>query len=135
MPERAPSIAIVEDDATLAFMMEEMCRSAGLDVVGCVTNVEDAVTLVKTQTPDILLLDFNLDGDRNGLELIGDVKAIHPAMRTVLVTGWDINDIAARMEGAQPDRILRKPVLPHVLMDVVAQVRPKGAVAGPSDRS
>ena len=132
MSDTIPSVAIVEDDGTLAFMMDEMCRSAGLNVVGCVGNADDAVALVERERPDILLLDFNIDGDRNGLELIGEVKNIHPQMRTVLVTGWDINDIASRMEGTQPDRILRKPVLPHVLMEVVDHVRANGAEEGRS---
>ena len=106
----------------MAFMLDEMCTSAGFGVVGCVGNAEDALTLVEKEAPDLLILDFNLDGNLNGLELIGEVKKRNPGIGTVLVTGWDINDIAARMEGMQPDRILRKPVLPQVLMEVVEQI-------------
>lgn len=120
-------VGIVEDDVTLAFMMEEMCKSAGLHVVGCAGNADDALTLVARERPGLLILDFNLEGDRNGLELIGEAKEIAPDMRTILVTGWDINDIEARMEGVQPDHILRKPVLPHALLDVVALTGDSGA--------
>ena len=117
-----PRIAIVEDDGTLAFMLDEMCKSAGYEVVGCVGNAADALTLADREKPDVAILDFNLDGGLNGLELIGELKKDHPETGTILVTGWDINDIASRMEGVQPDRILRKPVSPHVLTEVIEQI-------------
>lgn len=120
--ERYPTIVIVEDDPTLAFMMEETCRSAGFPVVGCAPSADEAIRLVDAKRPDFLILDFNLEGDRNGLELISEVKERHPRLSTILVTAWDINDIASRMEGDQPDRILRKPVLPHVLVEVVEHI-------------
>ena len=114
-----PRIAIVEDDRLLSFMMEEMCKSAGYEVVGCVGDALAALDVVHRDRPDYLILDFNLDGEWNGLELIEKAKESAPGIGTVLVTAWDINDIAARMEGEQPNRILRKPVLPHILVEVI----------------
>ena len=114
-----PRIAIVEDDSILCFMMTEMCKSAGFEVVGCVGDGLSALDVVNRSRPDYLILDFNLDGEWNGLELIEKAKKTAPGIGTVLVTAWDINDIASRMEGEQPNRILRKPVPPHVLVEVI----------------
>ena len=114
-----PRIAIVEDDSILCFMMTEMCKSAGFEVVGCAGNGVAALDVVNRKRPDYLILDFNLDGEWNGLELIEKAKETAPGIGTVLVTAWDINDIASRMEGEQPNRILRKPVLPHILVEVI----------------
>jgi DNA-binding NarL/FixJ family response regulator len=118
-----PTVVIVEDDPILSFMMGEMCRSAGFPVAGSAVSANEAMRLVEWEKPDFLILDFNLEGDRNGLELISEAKERHPALSTILVTAWDINDIASRMEGEQPDRILRKPVLPHVLMEVIEHIQ------------
>ncbi|QZD90633.1 response regulator [Qipengyuania aurantiaca] len=120
--ERYPTVVIVEDDPTLSFMMGEMCRSAGFPVVGSAPSADEAIRLVDRERPDFLILDFNLEGDRNGLELISEAKEHYPSLSTILVTAWDINDIASRMEGDQPDRILRKPVLPHVLVEVIEHI-------------
>lgn len=117
-----PGIAIIEDDGVLAFMMDESCKSAGYEVVGCATTGAQALELIRKSQPSILILDFNLDGDQNGLELIGEVKQINPDIKSILVTGWDINDIASRVDATQPDRILRKPVKPHVLLEVIDHV-------------
>jgi hypothetical protein len=37
-----------------------------------------------------------------------------------MITAWDINDIASRIHGAQPDRILRKPVHADTLISVLS---------------
>ena len=114
-------VVIAEDDSVLSFMMDELCRSAGYDVVGCGATAAETIALVDRHEPDIVILDFNLKGDRNGLEVITEIKVRHPRVKTLLVTGWDINDIASRMNVDQPDRILRKPVLPNTLLSVMEQ--------------
>ena len=122
-----PKIVVVEDDATLAFMMDEICTSAGYEVVGCVGNASEAMELVENDEPNLLIIDFNLEGQANGLELISIAKSFNPDIRTVLVTGWDINDIASRVGVDQPDRILRKPVAPQVLVEVIGHIFTSGS--------
>lgn len=117
--DRVPRIAIVEDDSLLAFMLDESCKSCGFDVVGCERDAEGALELIEREKPDLLLLDFALEGDSNGLELIAEIRSRSIDVFIILVTAWDINDIASRMSEAQPDRILRKPVAPHVLQEVI----------------
>ena len=114
-----PKVAIVEDDEILAFMLDETCKSAGCQVVGRAANARDALRLLHDAPPDFLILDFALDGDLDGLEVLEAVKKASPEMFTILVTGWDLNDIAARLDGIEPDRILRKPVMPHVLTSLI----------------
>ena len=114
-----PKVAIVEDDEILAFMLDETCSSAGCKVVGRAANAQDALQIVRDTPPDFLILDFALDGDHDGIELLETIKRTRPEIFTILVTGWDINDIAARLDGIQPDRILRKPVMPHVLTGLI----------------
>ncbi|EDL49104.1 response regulator [Erythrobacter sp. SD-21] len=120
MPEiRQPTVAIVEDDEILAFMLDETCKSAGCRVIGRVGNARDALRLLHNASPDFLILDFALDGKQDGLNVLEAVKETSPEMFTILVTGWDLNDIAGRIDGIQPDQILRKPVMPHVLIDLI----------------
>ena len=93
-----PKVAIVEDDEILAFMLDETCRSAGCQVVGRAANAHDALRLLRDAPPDFLILDFALDGEHDGLEVLEAVKQASPDMFTILVTGWDLNDIAARLD-------------------------------------
>lgn len=114
-----PKVAIVEDDGLLSFMLDEACSTAGYVVVGRAANAYDALDLLDLHSPDVLLFDFKIEGEQNGLELLVAAKRRLPELFSILVTGWDINDIAARLDTVQPDRILRKPVMPHVLIDLI----------------
>ena len=118
LPHR-PKVAIVEDDGTMAYLLDEVCRTAGYEVVGRAASASDALEMLREQSPDYLILDFNLDGQRNGLEVLTAAKKQEPGLFSILITAWDINDIASRIGYAQPDRILRKPVMPQLLVELL----------------
>lgn len=111
-----PTVAIVEDDGTMSYLLDEICKSAGCEVIGRVASAGAALELLGETVPDYLILDFKLDGQRNGLDLLQVAKQGNPDLFSIMITAWDINDIASRMDHFQPDRILRKPVTPHVLI-------------------
>ena len=112
-------ICIVEDDLVMAWMLEEICRNAGHNVIGRAPTARSAMRFIELERPDCLLLDYNLAGDHDGLELLEQAKRMLPWLFTILITGWDINDIAARMGAIPPDRILRKPVAPETLVTIL----------------
>jgi DNA-binding NarL/FixJ family response regulator len=113
-------VAIVEDDAVLAHLLEEVCRTSGYEIVGRAREGGSAVSMVDHERPDCLLLGYDLGSDLNGLEVIERVKRRHPSIFTVMITAWDINDIASRIDRSPPDRILRKPVHTETLVKVLA---------------
>jgi len=114
------TVAIVEHDAIMSLLLAEICRTSGYRIVGRASEPEAAMAMIERERPDYLLLEFNLGAQGNGLELLERVKQRCPATFTIMITGWDINDIASRIHGAQPDRILRKPVHTDTLVRVMA---------------
>jgi DNA-binding NarL/FixJ family response regulator len=132
-------VAIVEDDAVMVLLLEEICRAAGYAIVGTASTASSAVLAIERERPDCLLLDFGLAGQENGLDLLEQARRVHPALFTVMITAWDINDIAGRIGAVQPDRILRKPVRTATLvriLDGAAQRAPGPTpeAAYPADR-
>ena len=61
-------------------------------------NADEAVAMVKAESPDIVLLDFNMPG-RDGLELAADLKAINPGMPLAIVSANIQDEIVARSHG------------------------------------
>ena len=112
-------VAIVEDDPIMSLLLEEVCKAAGYQVVGSLAAAHRALPMLERECPDYLLIDFKLSGRGTGLDLIEQVKQRWPTMATIMITGWDINDIARQMHAAQPDRILRKPIQPDTLVSVM----------------
>ncbi|MGK9168704.1 response regulator [Inquilinus limosus] len=58
--ERPPRVLIVEDDTWIAAMLEEIVRSAGIEVVGPVGTLREAVQLASSERLDAALLDVGL---------------------------------------------------------------------------
>jgi len=63
------SILIVEDEMLYASKMEMQLDILGLEHAGTVDNSQDALEILKKQVPDLVLMDINIDGDYDGVEL------------------------------------------------------------------
>jgi DNA-binding NarL/FixJ family response regulator len=127
----------------MALLLEEICRAAGYALGGTASTAAAAVLAIERERPDCLLLDFRLAGERDGLDLLEHARRVQPSLFIVMITAWDINDIADRMGAVQPDRILRKPVHADTLVRILdgaaqrapaaaGQIRPDGPAPEPS---
>ncbi|WP_374471171.1 response regulator transcription factor [Phenylobacterium sp.] len=62
-------------------------------------NADEALSLLETQSVDVVILDFNMPG-RNGLELAEELRARHPAMPIALATANVQDEVIARARAA-----------------------------------
>ena len=113
------TVIVVDDDPINAMLLTEICNAADWNVSGCASSSQEAMDMLRQSSPRCMIIDYKLDGEKTGLDLNYEVKSARPDLFTIMVTGWDINDIAANIEGPQPDRILRKPVPPNILMNML----------------
>jgi CheY-like chemotaxis protein len=56
-------IMLVEDDFIVAFDMQSLLEDYGARVLGPATSVREARELIDSQTPDVAVLDVNLNGE------------------------------------------------------------------------
>jgi len=63
------SIFIVEDEPLIAATIETALEKQGFKVLGEAENYEDAMSAIQKQKPDLVLLDIQLEGERDGVEL------------------------------------------------------------------
>lgn len=125
-----PSVAVVDRDPTNCHLLREICQASAWSWAGCAPDVREGMALMARTRPDCLITDYKFDGAATGLDLIAQAKHHIPHLFTVMLTGWDINDVAAHVTSFQPDRILRKPVAPHVLMELLESVHGSGRQIG-----
>lgn len=57
-------ILVVEDEALIAVMVEDMLAELGSVVVGPAAAIDDALALVQTEAIDAAVLDVNVRGER-----------------------------------------------------------------------
>ena len=79
-------VLVVEDEPVIAASMEWELMAAGHEVLGPASSVEEADTLVRAQRPDLALVDINLAGADEGVELARDLKRRY-GVHSLFVTG------------------------------------------------
>src|SRR5262245_4326004 len=84
-------ILVVEDDNLFLWTLNHFLREEGYEVYS-VTNGESALDMAEKLPFDVLISDFHLPG-LNGKELIRRVKAIHPQMKSILISAYQREEI------------------------------------------
>ncbi|MEM9929593.1 MAG: response regulator transcription factor [Bacteroidota bacterium] len=69
MEDRQPAVLIVEDEALVALEIERTLRKLGYRIAGKARNGDTALDLLATRQPDIALLDIDIKGSHNGIDL------------------------------------------------------------------
>jgi DNA-binding LytR/AlgR family response regulator len=67
-------ILIVEDEPIIASDIEMTLEDLGYEVTAVVDNAPDAMHSLAKNTPDLVLLDINIEGDSDGIMLAEDIN-------------------------------------------------------------
>ena len=92
-----------------------------LTVCGQASNAEDAISVVEAQNPDLLIVDISLPG-MSGLELIKQIHAIRPSMKTLVVSRHDESLYAERAIRAGAKGYVMKLEASDVMVKAVRRV-------------
>ena len=101
-------ILIVDDEYKVAFFLQESLRGLGGYEVMRAETAERALQVCQEQSFDLVVTDFRLPGI-NGLELMRQLRAIRPAIRTILITAYGSDEIEAEAYALQARGYLTKP--------------------------
>jgi DNA-binding NarL/FixJ family response regulator len=72
-------------------------RESGMTVVGESGYGDVALQQIKEQPPDIVVLDISLQGSMDGVDLLRSLRAQHPELAILVVSGHDEMVYAERM--------------------------------------
>lgn len=79
-------VLVVEDEPVIAASIEWELLAAGHEVLGPASGAADAEALAARQAPDLALVDINLAGHDEGVELARTLKRRH-GVHSLFVTG------------------------------------------------
>jgi DNA-binding NarL/FixJ family response regulator len=72
-------IVLIDDHPIMRHGLAQLIRAEdGLDVIGEAGSAREGLELVGRLKPDLVVIDLTLP-DKNGLELVKDIRAAHPA--------------------------------------------------------
>jgi DNA-binding LytR/AlgR family response regulator len=130
--EKAIQILIVEDDMISAATLSVHLTNWGYEVIGILTNAEEALNFIKKHQPDILLLDINLKEGIDGIEMAHEMQKLF-SIPIIYLTADSENTHFERAKATNPYAFIIKPfekidllhaielVINHIKCNLVAE--------------
>ncbi|REE01069.1 LytR/AlgR family response regulator transcription factor [Marinoscillum furvescens] len=101
-------ILIVEDDPLIADSLEVIVEDANYRCCGKAESITEALNLISDTQPDLLLLDINLEGKNEGIELAEIVRK-REKIPLVFITAYSDEKTVDRASKTNPLGYLIKP--------------------------
>jgi len=103
-------VLITEDNWLVAAEWRAALEDAGYDVVGMAASADEALELCREESPDLILMDIRLLGERDGIEAAQEARSLYE-IPSVFVSAHDDSDVRQRAAQARPLGWITKPVL------------------------
>ncbi len=114
-------VLIVEDDASIAFLIKEHLADLGPDYeIGAAASGEEALRAFDSTHFDLVVTDNKMPG-LTGVELIQLLKEKRPDLCTVLMTGYGSEEVSLTAQRLQVFHYLTKPFPLADLSGVIKQ--------------
>jgi DNA-binding response OmpR family regulator len=78
-------ILVLDDEPDAVVLLQRLLQCKGHEVA-TFTIEEEAIAYVRSHQVDLAILDIRLRR-MSGIEVLGELKEIHPAMRALILTG------------------------------------------------
>lgn len=129
-------VLVVDDDFVYQSLLCRLLNSRGdLRVVGRAFDGEQAISLYRSLSPDVILMDLSLPR-LDGLNSIRRIKKINPTARVIVLTIKEASDWGDRSKAAGADAFLAKGSPTASVAETIRRLCPPGkAHRSPSPNS
>ncbi len=122
----APRIMIVDDDRALRTLLVSTLPADGCELIEA-RGGSEAIELLRTEPPDLVLLDWKMPGS-SGAEVLAELKKLHPNVPVIVLTVEDRSIPRALAEALGAEIFMTKPFSPLQLLAEVERLLPQGLV-------
>ncbi|GEK20542.1 response regulator [Cellulomonas xylanilytica] len=125
------TVLLVDDQALLRSGFRLVIESEpDLEVVGEAADGRVALDQVAALAPDVVLMDIRMPG-MDGIEATRHIVAQHPGSRVLVLTTFDVDDLAFAALRAGASGFLLKSARPDELVDAIRTVAAGTSVVAP----
>ncbi len=111
-------IIIVEDEALIADHIEMLLSEEGYKIVAVLDNAEDVFDFLKRENADLVLLDINLQGSLDGVDIAHQINKLHEIPIVFLTSNTDKKTID-RVKLTTPAGFIAKP---YTVADLISNI-------------
>ncbi len=69
-------IIVIEDEPLICVAVETALKKVGYRIIGDADNFEDGLSIIKNKTPDLVLVDIQLEGEKDGIDLVFELDKL-----------------------------------------------------------
>ena len=131
-PGAAISLAVVDDDPMVRAALGMMLGgSSGITVVAEAGDGEEALSVVPASGADVVLMDIRMPV-RDGLSATEELLRMHPALKVIVLTTFDTDDMVLRALRIGAAGFLLKDTPPARLVEAIRTVAAGQPMLSPS---
>lgn len=101
-------ILIIEDDPIIAADIADYLNNVDYRVSGIAYNPTQAYEQLKTNLPDLILLDINLSAEQNGIDIATFIHQNH-AIPFIFLTSYSTREVLNKAKITEPSGYIVKP--------------------------
>ena len=116
--ELKSTVVVIEDEPVIALHIKTIVEEVGHKVLGIARTHREAVAMVESTAPEIILADINLADGSSGLDAVNDILAVS-AIPVIFVTAYPERLLTGTKP--EPTYLITKPFDPPVLVAMIAQ--------------
>lgn len=98
--ETRKCVLVVEDEFLIRLMLADGLRDIGYHVIEA-CNSDEALVVLETATPDLIISDVRMPGSLDGLQLLAVVKRTFPSLPVIITSGHLQPEVAIAHGAAQ----------------------------------
>jgi DNA-binding LytR/AlgR family response regulator len=106
--EEKVKVLIVEDEFLIAEDIAMRLTDFGYSIVGCASSAAEAIKILEKHPVDIALLDINIQGELDGIDLAAQIKE-HYGIPFIFLSSLANKQVVERAKDVQPSAYLLKP--------------------------
>ena len=109
------NILIVEDNPIISRDIAGILRKKGYEVSGSASTAADAMAIIQKNPPDLILMDIILEGDKDGIELSGEINSAYD-IPVIYLTAHSDEKTVERAKKTVPYGYITKPISQQELL-------------------
>ena len=111
-------ILIVEDDVIVAGDLKNLLMKNGYEIIGKLSSGEKAIEFIRTNRPELVLMDIRLNGEMDGIETAALMKQLFD-VPVIYLTAYSDENTLARAKTTEPFGYIVKPFEERELRSIV----------------
>lgn len=126
------SIIIFEDNDQLRNSLAVLLNSGDeYKVIGDYSNVLNAVSIVRRDEPDVVIMDIDMPG-KSGIDGVAEIKEARPQTAIIMYTMFEDDEKLFNSLCAGANGYILKKTSPHKLFEAIREVTEGGAPMSPT---